>query len=173
MKINLIIAIDKNGVMGDDQKLPWRLRDDLKHFKAETNNYPLIMGSKTFKSLPGILPNREHLVLSSTLYGDENMSVFTSIKEALEYCEESNYEKVFVIGGANVVKQFGDFNLFDELIITHVDTEIEKADTKIDLYTDLQIENWAIYDSKTIKADDNNEYDFSVSKYIKINKRFY
>lgn len=173
MRINLIIAIDKNGVMGNDNKLPWRLRDDLKHFKEVTIGSPLIMGSNTFNSLPGILPDREHIVLSTTLYGDENKSVFTSIKEALEYCEESKYENVYVIGGANIVKQFSDFNLFDELIITHVDTEIEKADTKIDLYTDLQIENWAIYDSKTIKADDNNEYDFSVSKYIKINKRFY
>jgi dihydrofolate reductase len=171
MKINLIIAIDKNGVMGNENKLPWILKDDLKHFKNVTNGSPLIMGSNTFKSLPGILPGREHLVLSTTLYGDENMSVFTSIKEAIEYCDESNYKNVYVIGGANLVKQFIDLNLFDELILTHVETDVI-GDTVLEL-DDLQLQNWRISKIEKFNSDERNEYPFTIVNYIKTTKRFY
>jgi dihydrofolate reductase len=171
MIIKLIIAIDKNGVMGLDNKLPWRLRDDLKHFKKVTDNFPLIMGSNTFTSLPGILPNREHLVLSNTLYGDENMSVFTSIQEALQYVDEAGYSEVFVIGGANVIRQFAELNLFDELIITHVNCEVE-GDTIIDI-EDLNISSYNCYNTIEHSISENNEFDFKIKFYKKIIKRFY
>ena len=171
MNVNLIIAIDKNGVMGNDNKLPWKLKDDLKNFKNITIGSPLIMGSNTFNSLPGILPDREHLVLSSTMYGDENKSVFTSIKEVLEYCEESKYDNVYVIGGANLVKQFCQLNLFDNLIITHVDASIT-GDTVLDIDV-LNLENWQISKLENYKANDRNEFSFIVAHYKKIIKRFY
>lgn len=169
-KVYLIIAIDKNGVMGNDGKLCWHLPSDLKHFKNETKNYPLIMGANTYNSLPNVLPNREHLVLSNTLYGDENKSVFTSIYEALNYCQESNYERVYVIGGANVIKQFASLNLFDELIISHIDTEINDADTSIDIYDNLQLSKWSLYKMDKIV---NDKINYTIVRYIKKNKRFY
>jgi len=172
MKIKLIIAIDKNGIMGKENALPWKLRDDLKHFKKETDSHPLIMGSNTFNSLPGILPNREHIVLSTTMYGDENKSVFTSMKEAIDYLKESNHDCVYIIGGANVIRQFSYSNMFDELIITHVECEVE-GDTIIDLDKDLQIHKWSIYNSEKHEKSENNEYPFMINKYIKTNKRFY
>lgn len=172
MIIKLIIAIDQNGLMGINNKLPWKLRDDLKQFKKETANSPLIMGANTFNSLPGILPNREHLVLSNTLFGDNDKSVFTSIKEALEYCKESNYEQAFVIGGAHLIKQFSFLNLFDELIITHVDCFLE-GDTYLDLEEDLKIDNWDCYSETKIDKSDVNEYSFTIKKYIRKKKRFF
>lgn len=172
MKIKLIIAVDKNGVMGDKNQLPWKLSDDLKQFKKETLNSPLIMGSNTFNSLPGILPNREHIVLSSQLEGDKNKSVFTSIKNALEYLDETEYKHVFVIGGAHVVKQFAQMNLFDELIITHVDCKL-KGDTILDLDEDLKLEQWDIYRQTKYEKNDKNQYSFIVNRYIKKKKRFY
>ena len=172
IKIKLIIAVDKSGVMGDKNTLPWKLSDDLKDFKNKTNNCPLIMGSNTFNSLPGILPNREHIVLSNTMYGDENKSVFTSIKNALDYLNESNYESVYVIGGANIIKQFAKLNLFDELIITHVNCSI-KGDTILNLDQDLGLENWHIYKCKKYEMSDKNEYSFIINHYIKKKKRFY
>lgn len=171
-KIKLIIAVDKNGIMGDKNTLPWKLSDDLKQFKKETLNSPLIMGSNTFNSLPGILPNREHIVLSKTMFGDKDKSVFTSINQALEYVQESNCEKVYVIGGANVVKQFARMNFFDEMIITHVDCKL-KGDTILDLDEDLQLENWDEYESTFYPKNDKNQYNFTVSRYIKKKKRFY
>lgn len=172
MKIKLIIAVDKNGVMGINNSLPWSLSDDLKHFKKETQNYPLIMGSNTYNSLPGILPGREHIVLSKTLEGDENKSVFTSIDEAINYCLESNYENVYVIGGANVIKQFGYLKLFDELIITHVNTTVE-GDTFIDLDDDINIYNFAIKDVKNYIKNENNMYNFKIIHYIQKPERFF
>lgn len=172
MKIKLIIAIDKNGVMGKENKLPWKLSDDLKQFKKETNNYPLIMGSNTFKSLPGILPNREHIVLSRSMYGNDKCSVFTSIKEALDYLKESETEIVNVIGGPNIIKQFNHLNLFDELIITHVDADVD-GDASIDIDVDLQIHKWSCYSIKKFEANEQNEYPFAIYKYKKTKKRFY
>ena len=171
-KIKLILAVDRNGVMGDKNKLPWKLSDDLKQFKKETNGSPIIMGSKTFNSLPGILPNREHIVLSTTLYGDENKSVFTSIKNALDYLNDSENKKIYVIGGANIVKQFASFNLFDELIITHVDCSL-KGDTILDLDEDLGLENWHIYRTEKFEKNENNQFSFTINRYIKKKKRFF
>lgn len=172
LKIKLILAVDKNGVMGDKNKLPWKLSDDLKEFKKETIGSPMIMGSNTFNSLPGILPGREHIVLSTTLYGDENKSVFTSMKNAIDYLKDADYKNVYVIGGANVVKQFSAMNLFDELIITHVNCSI-KGDTILDLDEDLGLENWHIYNSNKYTKSEKNQYDFIINRYIKKKKRFY
>ena len=171
MIVKLIIAIDNNGVMGIDNKLPWRLKDDLKHFKKITNNFPLIMGSNTFNSLPGILPNREHLVLSNTLFGDENKSVFTSIQEVLDYVNESEYNETYVIGGANIIKQFNDLSLFDELIITHVNCSVE-GDTQIDLDS-LNLHEYVCYKTLQYDKNENNEYNFKIKYYKKEIKRFY
>jgi len=172
MKIKLIIAIDNNGVMGKNNTLPWKLSDDLKHFKLETENNPMIMGSNTFNSLPGILPGREHIVLSRTMYSTENCSVFTSINEALNYLKESNTQIVNVIGGANIIKQFCTLNLFDELILTFVDCSVD-GDVSIDIDTDLHIHNWTCYNIEKYEKNDRNEYNFSIHKYKKNKKRFY
>ncbi len=172
VNIKLIIAVSKDGTMGVDNKLPWKLSDDLKQFKKQTNHSPLIMGSNTFNSLPGILPNREHIVLSSTMYGDENKSVFTSIKEAIEYLNESDYTDVYVIGGANIIQQFGEMNMFDELIITHVDCDVI-GDTVINLDITLKIDKWDIYETTQYLKNESNEFDFTINKYIRKKKRFY
>jgi dihydrofolate reductase len=175
LNIKLIIAIDRNGVMGINNKLPWRLSDDLKEFKKETLNSPLIMGAKTFLSLPGILPNREHIVLSTSLDGDENKSVFTSIKHAIEYVkdlgEDKSMQKAYIIGGANIIKQFAQLNMFDELIITHVDAEVD-GDVALD-FDCLKLDSWEIYKRTKYKANEKNQYDFEVCRYIKKKKRFY
>lgn len=172
MIIKLIIALDNNGVMGINNHLPWCLRDDLKHFKVTTNTFPLIMGSNTFKSLPRVLPNREHIVLSNTLLGDEDKSVFTSIKEVVQYIDDSGYTEVFVIGGANVIKQFVELNLLDELIITHVDANVT-GDVILDLDEDIQIFDYICYNTIEYKKDDYNEYDFKIKYYKKKKNQFY
>jgi dihydrofolate reductase len=172
MKIKLIIAIDKNGVMGKDNKLPWRLSDDLKHFKHETLNMPILMGSNTFNSLPGILPNREHIVLSKTMDGSDKCSVFTSINEALSYLKESEVETVNVIGGPDIIKQFNYLNLFDELVITFVNAEVI-GDASIDVDTDLQLHKWSCYEITKYEQNETNEYSFEIYKYKKTKKRFY
>lgn len=168
--IKLIIAMDSKGAMGYENKLPWKLSDDLKSFKAETLGCPIIMGSNTYRSLPGILPNREHIVLSKSITESTNdISVFSDIQPLLEYLQE--YEKAYVIGGPIVIEQFLKYNLFDELIITHVNAEVV-GDAYLNMKK-LDLDNWILYKNTDYKANEKNQFDFTVSRYIKKKKRFY
>ncbi|NNM52069.1 MAG: dihydrofolate reductase [Pseudomonadales bacterium] len=103
MKLALIAAVAANGVIGIQGKLPWHLPEDLKYFRQVTGNKPMIMGYRTFKSLPGLLPGRAHLVLSrqSHLSSDERIHYFTSLQAACEHASQGAEEAV-VIGGAEI-----------------------------------------------------------------------
>jgi dihydrofolate reductase len=125
MKVILIAAIGKNNEIGLNNKLLWRSPSDLSSFKTITEGYPIIMGRKTFESLPGILPNRTHIIVTNK---DKTLSVFnsadsvkSSILEAIKEASDFGSEKVFIIGGASIYKQALEQDLVDELIITHVD----------------------------------------------------
>lgn len=172
MTIKLIIAVDKDGCMGINNHLPWKLSDDLKHFKETTIGKPIIMGANTCKSLPVILPNREHIVISNTMEGNEDISVFTSINEAIEYLKETNEEEVFLIGGADLIKQFAHLKIIDEYIITHINGNVE-GDTYINLDTDLKLYKWDIYKTKKIIKSEKNDFDATIKYYKRHIKRFY
>ena len=130
----------------------------------------VIMGKNTFDSLPGILPDREHIVLSKSLKeSNDKVSVFSSIPTLIEYLGV-NYKTAYIIGGANVVHQFIRYNLIDELIITHVDTVVE-GDTYLNLNL-IDIDSWSMYSSTKYDKSDKNDHDFTIKKYIKKQKRF-
>jgi dihydrofolate reductase len=102
--VTLIVARARNGVIGRDGTLPWHLPADLKRFKALTMGSVMIMGRKTFDSLPGLLPGREHVVLTrSTDWGKEGAIVVHTIEEALA---AAGTRPVSVIGGAEVFAMF-------------------------------------------------------------------
>ena len=103
MKLSLIAAVAANGVIGEQGKLPWHLPEDLKYFRQVTGNKPMIMGYRTFQSLPGLLPGREHLVLSRQPHHctDERIHYFTSLQNACEHAGQHATEAV-VIGGAEI-----------------------------------------------------------------------
>ena len=123
--ISIIVAIAKDNVIGKDNKLLWHISEDLKRFKKITTGKKMIMGRKTFESLPGILPNREHIVLTR----DNNFNVdsdkvtiehdFNSVLQRYLECED----EVFVIGGAEIYKQFLPYA--KKLYLTKVDEEFE------------------------------------------------
>ena len=102
--IVLIYARAANGVIGRDGALPWHLPADLKHFKALTSGKPMIMGRKTFDSLPGLLPGRRHIVLTrSARWQAKGAEVATSIEQALDLAGDG---EVMVIGGAAIYELF-------------------------------------------------------------------
>lgn len=122
MKVVLITAIGKNGEIGLDNQLLWKSPSDLARFKELTEGYPIIMGRKTFESLPGILPNRKHIVVSSNGLPDtENVVYESRLSRALT--RAMDHDKVFIIGGASIYKQSLEHNLVDELLITHMNWE--------------------------------------------------
>jgi dihydrofolate reductase len=105
MIISIIAAIAANGVIGKENKLPWHLPADMKHFRDLTRGKPVIMGSKTFESIGRPLPDRLNIVLSSDLaYRAEGAMVVHSIDEALQAAGDA--QEVMVIGGGSIYKQF-------------------------------------------------------------------
>lgn len=103
-EISLVIARATNGVIGDDGRLPWRLPDDLRRFKRLTLGSPMIMGRKTFDSLPGLLPDRRHVVLTrDTGWAEEGAEAVHSVEQALRV---ANAPRVSVIGGAEIFRLF-------------------------------------------------------------------
>jgi len=100
--ITLIVARADNGVIGRDGKLPWHLPADLKRFKALTMGKPMIMGRKTFESLPGLLPGRRHIVMTRSDWTAEGAEVARDPAAALALAGG----EAFVIGGAEVFALF-------------------------------------------------------------------
>lgn len=103
-EIILVMARADNGVIGKDGEMPWHLPADLRHFKQTTMGKPMIMGRKTFDSLPGMLDGRRHIVITrDTDWQEEGVEVAHSIEEALKI---ANAPHVAVIGGAEIYKLF-------------------------------------------------------------------
>lgn len=103
-EIVLIYARASNGVIGDQGKLPWHLPADLKRFKALTIGTPMVMGRKTFESLPGLLPGRRHIVLTRRERWDKDGAEHArSIEEALTLAARNNATgEICVVGGAAI-----------------------------------------------------------------------
>lgn len=125
-KISIIVAVDRNMAIGFQNKLLFWLPNDLKRFKSLTMGNTIIMGRKTFESLPkGALPNRRNIVLSSNPNVEcPGAEVFTSLEEALKHCQKD--ERVYIIGGESVYRQA--MPIADELCLTEIDAIAPQAD---------------------------------------------
>lgn len=118
--ISLVVARAGNGVIGRDGSLPWHIPADLRRFKALTMGKPMIMGRKTFESLPGILPGRRHIVLTRDAgWRAEGAEVVHSTGDALRLAGESD---VAVIGGAQIYALF--LPLANRIELTEVHAEV-------------------------------------------------
>ena len=125
--VTLIVARALNGVIGRDGGLPWHLPADLKRFKALTMGSVLVMGRKTFDSLPGLLPGRRHIVLTRDReWSVEGVEVARSANEAMDLAGD---EPVSVIGGADIFRMF--HGRVDRIELTEILAEVD-GDTIID-----------------------------------------
>ena len=121
-RISVIAALARNGVIGIENRLPWRLPEDLAHFKALTLNHPILMGRKTFESLGRPLPGRTNIVITRNPdYHPDGCLVAASIPSAIALCKDA--DEVFFIGGAELYVQA--IPLADRLYLTEVDIEAE------------------------------------------------
>jgi dihydrofolate reductase len=115
-EITLILARADNGVIGANGDLPWHIPADLRRFKQLTMGAPMIMGRKTFESLPGILPGRRHIVLTRDMeWADDEATVVHSVEEALK---AANAPHVWVVGGAEIYALF--LPMADRIELTEV-----------------------------------------------------
>ena len=127
MDYELIVAMSKNGVIGSNNKLPWHIPEDLRYFKAITMNSIIIMGRKTFESLPtGPLLHRVHIVITRnpSSYVNADRVKYCSYADAINIIERERVirQKVFVIGGAEIYSLF--FQRCVKLHLTVVDVEV-------------------------------------------------
>ncbi|MFD2045815.1 dihydrofolate reductase [Ornithinibacillus salinisoli] len=158
--ISLLLAMDRNNVIGANNDLPWHLPNDLKFFKEVTTGNTIIMGRKTFESIGRSLPNRRNVVLSQnqTAFPD-GVEVIRDIDTILQWNESNPTEEYFVIGGGALFEQILPFS--DRMYITEIDEAFE-GDT---YFPAISMDEW-IQTSK-IKGEKNekNPYDYYFIQY--------
>lgn len=152
---NLIVAFSENYVLGKNNKLIWRLSSDLIRFKKLTLNNVIIMGRKTFQSLPNILPNRYHIVISKTFnFFGPNVITKRSLHDTIKDLNINFLmKKVFIIGGEEIYRQ--SINFINTMYITKVHVKLD-GDVFFPLFDNKE---WKIVFSKFYKKDLYNEYD--------------
>ena len=126
MKVVIIAALARNGVIGDAGKIPWHISEDLKRFKRLTLGHPIIMGRKTWESLGRPLPGRRNIVLTRSA-GIPGVECYRDLRDALDACGTG---RVFVIGGGEIYRLA--MPVTDELYLTHVHQDVE-GDTKFQI----------------------------------------
>lgn len=156
--IIIIAAIGKNNELGKDNKLLWHLPSDLKFFKEKTLGKTVVMGKNTFESLPKILPNRKSVVLSHIEMNlPSDVIVFYDFKELLNYIKTVE-DDVYIIGGAQMYKQF--LELSDMMYLTEVDKSCE-ADV---FFPEFNKSEWY---SSCIKEVEENDIKYKHMQYVK------
>ena len=157
--ITIIAAVAQNRAIGRGNKLIYWLPDDLKRFKALTTGHTIIMGRKTFESLPkGALPNRRNIVLSRSTRHFEGCDTYTTVEEALSHCSKD--EDIYVIGGAAIYRQMLDYA--DRLCLTEVHDTPDGADAFFPEYGE-----WVETARERHHKDDRHGYDFDFVDYKK------
>lgn len=145
--LEAILAIARNNAIGLDGKLPWHLSTELQLFKSITMHHALIMGRRTFESLPGILPNREHIIITQSMNSILGVHIATSVNHALSIAESLAPQKVFVIGGKRI---------FDELIpqcnAIHVSRIMREFNA--DTFYDFNFQGYTIEQSHSLRDDE-------------------
>lgn len=146
MTLSVIVARAKNGIIGKDNTLIWHLSDDLKHFKTLTMGHPIIMGRKTFESLPFLLPGRTHYVLTGNkeYSAPAGVMIFHSVKDLLDHLPEGEN---FVLGGEHIYRELLPYA--DTLYITEIDRDYE-GDAS---FPSFSMEDWEIADEREGEGD--------------------
>lgn len=121
--ISIIVAITKNRVIGNEGKIPWRIKGEQKRFRELTTGNVIIMGRKSYEEIGKPLPNRDTVLISRTLKVEEaNCHTVSSLKEALEYVKDTD-KQVYIAGGAQVYEEALPYA--DVVYLTVIDMEIE------------------------------------------------
>ncbi len=157
MSISMIAAVGKNGELGKNNDLIWHFKEDMQFFKRTTIESTVIMGRKTFESLPKALPKRRNIVISGNPdYFAEGAEVVKSVEEAVNI---TKHEKVFIIGGASIYKAF--LPCCDNIFLTEIESDCHEADT---YFPDF---DKGKYSRDVLKTAQENGICFSFVKYTK------
>jgi len=154
MKISIVVAMAANGVIGQDNELPWHLPADLKHFKQTTMGKPILMGRKTWESIGRPLPGRTNIVITrDSTYSAAGCVVVNSIEAALTAAGEQ--DEVMVIGGAELYRQV--LPSADTIYLTRIHEHFE-GDTR---FPEIRDTEWHQLERIDHEADEKNPHDYS------------
>lgn len=161
--LSLIVAMDQNGAIGKDNALLCYLPADLKYFKEKTTGHPIIMGRRTFESLPnGALPNRRNIVISrNRSYRASGAEVCGSLEECIRLIKDES--ESFVIGGGQIYSHAMEY--VSRLYITRIQHLFEGADT---FFPKIKEDEWRCCWSESHQADAKNPYGYTFQKYIRL-----
>lgn len=152
----MIAAVSKNGIIGRDGDMPWRLSTDLKRFKKVTMGCPIIIGRKTFQSFGGPLPGRQNIVISRRPFIAEGITNTHSLEGAIKIASstamEANKSEIFIAGGGQIYEL--GLRAADRLYITHIEAEID-GDTK---FPEIDSDIWNISHEENIPAGEKDNY---------------
>ena len=175
----IIVAIADNNAIGRDNALLWHISEDLKFFKRTTSGCPVIMGRKTFESIGRPLPKRTNIVVSRGFEAPEGVVVVPSLEEAYLAASAAisaqsvipdqpvipdsiGNPRCFVIGGGQIYAQA--LNDVDSLVVTHVHTVIEGADT---FFPEIDPSVWTVGNRSELFHDEESGYDFEFVEYVR------
>ena len=148
--LTMIFACDMNNAIGKNGDLPWRQSTDLQHFKQITLGGTIVMGRKTWESLPGKLPDREHFVMTRSNRDDIETITYEGVLEL------SKKREIFIIGGGEI------YNLFlphtEKIHRTIIHCKVEDADT---FAPEINSEIFKVSDSNVVKKSARDEYDMT------------
>ena len=161
-EVAIIVIVDQNNGIGKDGDLLCHLPNDLKHFKKITTGHTIIMGRKTYESLPkGALPNRINIVITSDNADNyPGCIVARSVDKAILLTKDK--EKVFIIGGGKIYSS--TLHLANKLYLTRIHHKFKDADT---FFPEIDFNNWELIEEEKHKADDKHLYDYSFTTFIK------
>ena len=159
-ELTIIAAVSINNIIGNKNKLIWKLSNDLKRFKNLTTNHSVIMGRKTFESLPNPLPDRDNIVITrDTNYSKPNIQVCSSIEDAINLTKTDT--QPFIIGGGEIYSQ--TINIVDKIELTRVHKEFD-GDA---YFPEIPLDIFELINEENYNSDLENEFDYSYLTYIK------
>ncbi len=156
--ISIIVAIARHGAIGKGGDLLCHMSADLRRFKATTTGHTVVMGRKTYDSLPkGALPNRRNIVVTrNASFSAERVETAHSLDEALRLADGD----AFIIGGAEIYRLA--LPIADRLYLTEIDAEFADADT---FFPEIDKNEWILVETETHVTDDKNPYPYSFTTY--------
>lgn len=167
MDYKLIVAMDNLKGIGVNNKLPWpMIKEDMQMFRKLTigdGKNAVIMGRNTYLGLPNILKERDNLVLSKKLNnpGINNLYIFSDIASLLEFCK-NKYTEIWIIGGAEIYKQFLDLNIINKIYLTTIDNDY-KCDC---FFPEIKLTEFSLLSKRESKTNDNIKIQFNIYEKI-------
>ena len=163
MMRSIVVAVADNGVIGNDNKMLWHLRDDMKHFRRLTTGHFIIMGRKTFESIGKPLPERTNIVISRNPdFKARDILVKKSLEEAFRFAAGNQQEEVFIIGGAEIYRHALPFT--DKIYYTKVEGSFQ-GDA---VFPDIQPEEWEEKVIGEFTRNDKNDRNFKILELSRI-----